>query len=125
MSNTKRINSIDFFRIISCFLIVCIHLNFYEVGTVRWYSRFAVLFFFVISGYFFTLCNEEKQIVELTNVESTKGNRLIKNKYDNKRIIESRNCNIKERRNRRTKKSGKKYITTYFKKVTRIFNYIW
>lgn len=68
MGNTKRINSIDFFRIISCFLIVCIHLNFYEVGTVRWYSRFAVLFFFVISGYFFTLCNEEKQIKQIKKI---------------------------------------------------------
>ena len=49
---TKRILSLDSFKAISAFMIIFLHYGVAGAGIINAYFRIAVLFFFMVSGYF-------------------------------------------------------------------------
>ncbi len=66
MKSNNRIISIDILRVLCCFFVVIIHsADMYNIGIIRWFSRFAVPLFFIISGYFFEQCNNSKKEMQI------------------------------------------------------------
>lgn len=76
--NTSRNISVDVFRLLAALSVIILHLKFSELPRdlvigARLLSRWAVPFFFIVSGYYFA---SQKKELELQNIQKTVG-RLI------------------------------------------------
>ena len=67
---SQRYSGLDFFKFICAFLVVCIHIPVFYVGEwVVAVARVAVPFFFMVTGFFFSVeFNKEKQKRQLKKI---------------------------------------------------------
>ncbi|MBQ0069089.1 MAG: acyltransferase family protein, partial [Bacteroidales bacterium] len=72
--STERNNTLDIMRLVAAFFVVCLHTTDHAFGDnqtvctlLNAFSRFAVPFFFVITGYYFDRIKIDKYVLKIIN----------------------------------------------------------